>query len=86
MIPIVEFKNKTGNGDMKTSARPQGPSRGRPSHRADSGTTEQTDRHLTLALTDDHPHKERGYNPYDTTAYARDAKLKDVWQHKPKRT
>jgi hypothetical protein len=44
-----------------------------------------TGRHVTLTLMDDQPHKERGYNPYDTIAHARDIPRRDVWRHKPKR-
>ena len=57
----------------------------------------ETGRHVTLTLMDDHPHKEHGYNPYDTIAHARDIRRSDVWRqpsgqrgnpqrgHKPKR-
>jgi hypothetical protein len=77
---------KTGTADMKNSVRPQGPFTARPSHQAESTKIEQTGRHLTLVLADDHPLKERGYNPYETIASAQQAGRKDVWQHKPKRT
>jgi hypothetical protein len=40
---------------------------------------------ITLALEDDQAFKERGYNPYDTTAHARDMRRGDIWRHKPKR-
>jgi hypothetical protein len=81
MILTVEFKNKTGNGDMKTCVRPPEPFTGGPAH--ESTKIAPTG---TLVLADEHPLKERGYNPYDTTAYAQDIGRKDVWQHKPKRT
>jgi hypothetical protein len=66
-------------GMMKHSVRPQG------SHTAESGKSEQIARHRALELVDEHPFKVRGYDPYDTVAYAVDSKKKDVWQHKSKR-
>ncbi len=71
---------------MKHSVRPQGPFTGRPTHTAEPGKIEHTGRHLNLALADDHPHRTRGYNPYDTVAYAQDTRKKNVWQNKPKRS
>ena len=47
--------------------------------------TEQSVRHVTLTLVDDRSHQERGYNPYDTIAHAREIHQRDVWRHKPKR-
>ncbi len=47
--------------------------------------SESTGNFATLTLVDTHPHKERGYNPYDTIAHAMDTRRKDVWKHKPKR-
>jgi hypothetical protein len=46
---------------------------------------DSTGRYVTLTLTDEHPHKVRGYNPYDTVAHALDARKRDVWRNKPKR-
>ena len=59
---------------------------GWPADGADLRKIESTGPHTTLELVDDHPHKERGYNPYDTTAHALDTRRKDVWRRKPKRT
>ncbi len=42
-------------------------------------------RHVALTLMDEQPHTERGYNPYDTIAHARESHRLDVWRHKPKR-
>jgi hypothetical protein len=47
--------------------------------------TERTGRHVTLSLLEDRPHQERGYNPYNTIAHAREIHQRDVWRHKPKR-
>jgi hypothetical protein len=47
--------------------------------------TEWTGTFTTLTVLDTHPHKERGYNPYDTTAHAMDTRRKDVWRHRSKR-
>ena len=58
---------------------------GWPADGADFRKIESTGSHTTLTLVNDHPHKERGYNPYDTTAHALDTRRKDVWRHKPKR-
>jgi hypothetical protein len=44
-----------------------------------------TGRHRTLALVDDQSFKDRGYNPYDTIAHARDTRRPDIWRGKPKR-
>ena len=48
------------------------------------GKNEITTPCLSLALVDDPPYREFGYNPYDTIA-ARDALRRDVWRNKPKR-
>jgi hypothetical protein len=69
---------------MKHAVRPRGPFTSRPLHTAE--LIGQTGRHLALDLAEDLPHKVRGYDPYDTVAYANDALKKDVWQHKAKRT
>jgi len=59
---------------------------GRPAESAGSRKKVETlGRHVTLALVDEQPHKERGYNPYDTIAHAREIHRLDVWRHKPKR-
>jgi hypothetical protein len=58
---------------------------GWPADSAGARRTEKTSRHVTLALVDDHSHQERGYNPYDTIAHAREIHRRDVWRHKPKR-
>jgi hypothetical protein len=58
---------------------------GRPAEQVKSRDIETTGRHLTLALEDDYAFKERGYNPYDTIAHARDMRRPDIWRHKPKR-
>lgn len=47
---------------------------------------ETTGRYLTLSVADDREYRERGYNPYDTVAHARDARHHDVWRNKPKRS
>jgi len=47
---------------------------------------DQTGRHLTLALEDDQPFTERGYNPYETVVHVRDTRSHDVWRNKPKRS
>ena len=70
---------------MKQSVGPQGPFTSRPAHTAETSKIDQSGRYLTLELANDHPHKVRGYDPYDTVAYAKDTHRKDVWQHKPKR-
>jgi hypothetical protein len=69
---------------MKHSVRPQGPFTSQPPYTAE--LIEPTGRHLALELAEEHPHKVRGYNPYDTVAYAKDILKSDIWQHKPKRT
>lgn len=46
----------------------------------------ETGRHLTLTLEDDQPFRERGYNPYETVVHLRDARDRDVWRNKPKRS
>jgi hypothetical protein len=53
---------------------------GWPAQSAEKRQTETTGRHVTLALMDDQPHKEHGYNPYDTIAHARDIGRRDVWR------
>jgi hypothetical protein len=58
---------------------------GWPVNGAGARKTEKTIRHANLALMDDHSHQERGYNPYDTIAQAREIHRLDVWRHKPKR-
>jgi hypothetical protein len=58
---------------------------GWPAQSAGSRKVETAGHHITLTLMDDQPHKERGYNPYDTIAHARDIHRSDVWRHKPKR-
>ncbi len=82
MILIVELKNKNGDRDMKQSGKffP-----GWPAASEGSRKIEDTGRYVTLKVVDEHPHKERGYNPYDTVAHALDTRRRDVWRHKPKR-
>jgi hypothetical protein len=46
----------------------------------DAHKAETTGHYVNLTGVDGQPHKERGYNPYDNGAKAR-----DVWRHKPKR-
>jgi hypothetical protein len=58
---------------------------GWPTDSAGARKTEKTSRHVTLTLVDDRSHQERGYNPYDTIAHAREIHQRDVWRHKPKR-
>ena len=58
---------------------------GWPAENAGSRKIEAKERETTLTLMDEHPHKERGYNPYDTVAHARDTRPRDIWRHKPKR-
>ena len=58
---------------------------GWPAESTGSRKVETSGHHVTLTLMDDQPHKERGYNPYDTIAHARDIQRLDVWRHKPKR-
>ncbi len=58
---------------------------GWPADGAGARKTENTGRHVTLSLLEDRPHQERGYNPYDTIAHAREIHQRDVWRHKPKR-
>jgi hypothetical protein len=58
---------------------------GWPAESAGARQAETTGRHVTLTLMDEKPHKERGYNPYNTIAHARDIGRQDVWQNKPKR-
>jgi hypothetical protein len=53
--------------------------------RAESREIETTGRYGTLTLMVEQPHKERGYNPYDTVAHVQDIRRRDVWRHKPKR-
>ena len=53
---------------------------GWPADDKDARKAETTGQYVNLTLVDGHPDKERGYNPYDTVAHAR-----DVWRHKPKR-
>ena len=71
---------------MKHSVRPLAPSTSRPKHTAEVSGIGQTGGHPALELAHDLPPKVRGYNPYDTVAYAQDLLKTDVWQHKPKRT
>jgi hypothetical protein len=58
---------------------------GWPADGAGARKTEKTSRHVNLTLVDDRSHQERGYNPYDTIAHAREIHRLDVWRHKPKR-
>jgi hypothetical protein len=58
---------------------------GRPAEHAGSRKVEAVGRHLTLTLVDEQAFKERGYNPYDTIAHARETRRPDIWRHKPKR-
>lgn len=58
---------------------------GWPVNDADARKIETTGQYVNLTLADEQPLKERGYNPYDTAAHARDIRSKDVWRHKPKR-
>jgi hypothetical protein len=58
---------------------------GCPAESGESRESETTGRYTTLTLMDEHPHKERGYNPYDTVAHAAGTR-RDVWRQKPKRT
>ena len=58
---------------------------GWPAESGDAREIETTGQYVNLTLVDEHPHKERGYNPYDTVAHARDTRRKDIWRHKPKR-
>jgi hypothetical protein len=58
---------------------------GWPADGAGARKTEKSVHHVTLTLMDDHSHQERGYNPYDTIAHAREIHRRDVWRHKPKR-
>ena len=46
----------------------------------------QAGRPITLALAEDEPFKERGYNPYETVVHVRDTRDRDVWRNKPKRS
>jgi hypothetical protein len=71
---------------MKYLVRPQGPLTGGRTRTTEPREIEQNGRQVSLALADEHPHKVRGYNPYDTVAYAKDTRKKDVWQSKPKRS
>ena len=75
-------KNKNGDDDMKQSGKffP-----GSPADDGDALKIETTGQYVNLTVVDTHPDKERGYDPYDTLAHARDTKRKDVWRHKPKR-
>ena len=67
---------------------------GRPAEHAGSGKKQTESRKnevmghsLSLTLVDDaHAFKERGYNPYNTAAHARDTRQPDIWRHKPKRS
>jgi hypothetical protein len=58
---------------------------GWPAESAGAHKAETTGRHVTLTLMDEQPHKEHGYNPYDTIVHARDIGRQDVWRNKPKR-
>ena len=58
---------------------------GRPAEHAGARKIEATGRHRSLSLADDQAFKDRGYNPYDTIAHARDTRRPDLWRHKPKR-
>ncbi|MGH8211089.1 MAG: hypothetical protein ACREU6_16135 [Steroidobacteraceae bacterium] len=73
MTLTVQFKNKNEDGDMKHSER------------AESRKSAAMERQITLALVDDHPLKERGYNPYNTIAHAGNSRERDVWRNTPKR-
>jgi hypothetical protein len=46
---------------------------------------DEAGRHLTLALEEDQPISDRGYNPYETVVHVRDTRDRDVWRNKPKR-
>jgi hypothetical protein len=48
--------------------------------------TGQAARDLTLALAEDEPSKELGYNPYETVVHVRNTRDRDVWRNKPKRS
>jgi hypothetical protein len=47
---------------------------------------DEAGRHLTLALEEDQPISDRGYNPYETVVHVRDTRDWDVWRNKPKRS
>lgn len=47
---------------------------------------DEVGRHRPLALAEDEPFKERGYNPYETVVHVRDTRDRDVWRNKPKRS
>ena len=51
-----------------------------------SGKIDKAARHHTLTLEEDQPFRERGYNPYETVVHVRDARDRDVWRNKPKRS
>lgn len=57
---------------------------GSPADDGDSRKIETTGQYVNLTVVDEHPHKERGYNPYDS-GHARVTPRRDVWRHKPKR-
>jgi hypothetical protein len=82
MILTVQSKNKKRGSRMKHSGKffPGWPAQSTGSHQ-----TEKAGHHVTLTLVDDRPHKEHGYNPYDTISHARAIRGQDVWRHKPKR-
>jgi hypothetical protein len=46
---------------------------------------DEAGRQLTLALEENQPFRERGYNPYETVVHVRDTRDRDVWRNKPKR-
>jgi hypothetical protein len=58
---------------------------GTPADQMEPRKVDATGRHRTLTLVDDQSFKDRGYNPYDTIAHARDTRRPDMWRHKPKR-
>jgi len=60
---------------------------GSPADDGDPLKTATTGQYVNLKVVDPHPHKERGYDPYDTAvAHAPpDTRRKDIWRHKPKR-
>jgi len=80
MILTVEVQNKTitRTGDMKHYAWA-------PARPPKSRAVDTVGHELALSLAENHPQKERGYNPYNSTSPAAITPLHDIWRHKPKR-
>ena len=74
MIHTVQFKNKNEDRDKAAECSPPTPRKN------------EAPRSHRLALEEDHPFREKGYNPYETVVHVKDTRDRDGGETSPKRS